>query len=142
MSLQRTAAATAVAAVALAAALSGVRRVEVRGASMEPSLLAGDHLLVLGWGRPRRGDVVALRDPRRPAERALVKRVAAGPGEAATCAGVVLRAGPRGYVVLGDNLAESTDSRSFGAVRPALLLGRCVYRYAPEARRGRLARRG
>lgn len=142
MSLQRTAAATAVAAVALAAALSGMRRVEVQGASMEPSLLAGDHLLVLRWGRPRPGEVVALRDPRRPSQRALVKRVAAEPGGAVTVGGVVMRAGPRSLVVLGDNLAESSDSRSFGPVPRSLLLGRCVYRYAPEARRGRVARRG
>jgi signal peptidase I len=138
MSLQRAAALTAIAG--LAAALSGLRRVEVRGRSMAPALLPGDRLLVLRLARPRAGHVVALRDPR-DSRRAMVKRVAAAPGEAVTCAGAVLRAG-RGWVVLGDNLAESTDSRSFGAVPRRLLLGRCAYRYAPEHRRGRVSRRG
>jgi mitochondrial inner membrane protease subunit 1 len=74
----------------------------------------------------RAGDVVALRDPR-DRRRVLVKRVAA-----------VLRA-ERRVVVLGDNLAASTDSRSFGPVPIRLLLGRCVWRYHPEERRGAVA---
>ena len=113
-----------------------LRRVEVVGDSMAPSLLAGDRLLVLRAAPIRRGDVVALRDPRDPG-RVLVKRVAATPGGAVTCDGEVLRAGP-GWVVLGDNLPASTDSRTFGAVPRSSLLGRCVWRYAPEARRGRV----
>ena len=102
-----------------------LRRVEVVGDSMAPALLAGDRLLVLRPTRIRRGDVVAVRDPR-DASRILVKRVAE-----------VLRAGG-GWVVLGDNLPASTDSREFGAVPRSSLLGRCVWRYAPESRRGRL----
>jgi len=43
---------------------------------MEPTLAAGDRLLVRRTQRPRRGDVVALRDPR-DGHRVLVKRVAA-----------------------------------------------------------------
>lgn len=113
-----------------------VRRVEVVGDSMAPALRAGERLLVVRGGRIRAGDVVALRDPR-DAGRVLVKRVAATPGGAVTCAGEVLRAGG-GYVVLGDNLPASTDSREFGAVPRSALLGRCVWRYAPEPRRGRL----
>ena len=135
MSLHRGAVLTAVAGLALAA-LCGVRRVAVEGESMAPALQPGDHLLALRRWPLRRGDVVALRDPRDP-HRALVKRVAALPGEAVSCDGAVLHAGG-GVVVLGDNLAASTDSRSFGAVPRRLLLGRCVYRYAPEPRRGRV----
>jgi nickel-type superoxide dismutase maturation protease len=140
MPLHRTVALTTVAGLVAGAMLGGVRRVEVWGDSMAPALLPGDHLLVLRRTRPRPGDVVALRDPRDPG-RAVVKRVAAVPGGAATCGGEVLRAGS-GYVVLGDNLTASTDSRSFGPVPRRLLLGRCVYRYAPEHRRGGLSRRG
>ncbi len=117
-----------------------VRRVEVSGESMAPALLPGDRLLVvappLALRRLRRGDVVALRDPRRPS-RVVVKRVAALPGEAVTCDGAVLTAGD-GWVVLGDNLPASTDSRVFGPVPRHLVLGRCVLRYLPEQRRGRL----
>jgi signal peptidase I len=137
MSLQRTALAPALAVVVLAAAaLWAVRRVEVQGGSMLPALLPGDHLLVVRALPLRRGDVVAARDPR-DTRRALVKRVAALPGEAVTCGGEVLQAGD-GWVLLGDRLDESSDSRSFGPVPRRLLLGRCVYRYAPEERRGRL----
>ena len=105
-----------------------VRRLRVVGESMVPTLLPGDRVLVLrGFGplRPavRLGDLVALSDPRR-AERTMIKRVAGFDGEA-----VVLR---------GDNEAASTDSRHFGPVGRGDLRGRVVYRYHPEARRGRL----
>lgn len=96
-----------------------VRRVVVSGESMTPALLPGDRWLVTRLGRVRRGDVVALCDPRQP-QRVLVKRVAD------------VAAG--GYVVLGDNPAASTDSRTFGVVPRRLVLGRCVYRYARVAR--------
>ena len=43
-----------------------------------------------------------------------------------------------GLTVLGDNPAASTDSRTFGTVDPSLVLGRAIYRYWPEQRRGRL----
>ena len=125
ISLHRTAVLTALAALGAGAAWA-VRRVEVTGDSMAPALLPGDRLLLLrlGLGRVRCGDVVAVRDPRDVDGRVLVKRVAALPGD--------------GMVVLGDNLAASTDSRTFGAVPRSLLLGRCIWRYAPESRRGRL----
>src|SRR5258708_2759110 len=100
-----------------------VRRVEVAGDSMAPALLAGDRLLLLRLGRVRRGDVVAVRDPRDAGAGVLVKRVAALTGDGAV-------------VVLGDNPASSTDSRTFGAVPRPLVVGRCVWRYAPEQRRG------
>src|SRR5438874_12557495 len=41
-----------------------LRRVEVHGDSMRPGLEPGDRLLVVGLGRPRPGDVVAVVDPR------------------------------------------------------------------------------
>jgi hypothetical protein len=43
-------------------------------------------------------------------------------------------------LVLGDNPAASTDSRTFGAVPLAALCGRCVHRYAPIDRAGALRR--
>lgn len=104
-----------------------LRRVMVSGDSMRPSLEAGDRLLVawLPWWRPRPGEVVAVLDPR-DRSRVLVKRVAA------------VDAGNGGVTVLGDAPDASTDSRTFGAVDSALLIGRVVYRYWPESRRGRL----
>ncbi len=103
-----------------------LRRVEVVGASMAPALLAGDRLVVvrLPWVPPfgpRPGQVVAVRDPRRP-DRVLVKRVSS------------VESGR--FVVEGDAAHASTDSRSFGPVPRSAILGRAVYRYAPVGRSG------
>jgi nickel-type superoxide dismutase maturation protease len=104
-----------------------VERLEITGESMIPTLQPGDRVLVFRGVGPltatiRVGDLVAFGDPRRP-ERTMVKRVA---GFAAG-----------GIVVHGDNAAASTDSRHFGPVDPRAVRGRVVYRYHPEARRGR-----
>lgn len=102
-----------------------LRRVEVAGESMRPTLEPGDRLLVRLTNRARIGDLVAVRDPREP-ERVMVKRVTA--------------AGPGGLEVRGDNETASTDSRTFGAFPRSLLVGVAVYRYAPEERRSWLRR--
>jgi nickel-type superoxide dismutase maturation protease len=99
------------------------RRVLVEGASMEPTLLAGDRLLVVRRFGPRLGDIVALPDPR-DGRRLLLKRVTGVAGHELT--------------VEGDNPAASTDSRDFGPVTGKGLLGRAVYRYGPAGRTGRL----
>jgi nickel-type superoxide dismutase maturation protease len=114
------------AAAALAAVAARVlRRVEVAGDSMLPALAPGDRLVVLRhprW-RWRPGQVAALRDPRHPEEAALlVKRVAA--------------LTPGGVDVRGDHPAASTDSRTFGPVPPALMVGPVLYRYWPRERAG------
>jgi hypothetical protein len=64
---------------------------------------------------------VALADPRIPS-RTMIKRVAGFDGSR--------------VVVRGDNDAASTDSRHFGPVEPRALIGRVIYRYHPEHRRG------
>ena len=99
-----------------------LRRVNVIGASMLPTVEPGDRLLVIGL-RPRPGDIVAVVDPR-DGDRVLVKRVSS--------------VDETGVTVLGDRPDASTDSRTFGPVRPGLVLGRAVYRYWPAERRGRL----
>jgi nickel-type superoxide dismutase maturation protease len=108
-----------------------LRRLQVTGESMVPTLLPGDRVVVLGGLGPLRpairvGDLVALADPRLPA-RTMIKRVAGLEG--------------RHLVVRGDNDAASTDSRHFGPVDRAAVRGRVLYRYHPEGRRGRLGRR-
>lgn len=129
---------TAAAAAAVLAALRP-RRVEVVGESMLPFLRPGDRLLLLRLPASP-GAVVAVVDPREPA-RTLLKRVAAGPGEAADRPGGGRLEAGDGYVVLGDNPAASTDSLAFGAVPAPLLRGRAVYRYAPPDRRGAVSAR-
>jgi nickel-type superoxide dismutase maturation protease len=91
---------------------------------MQPALRPGDRLLVGCWLPPRGGDVVVFRDPGAYSS-FVVKRV-----EGLTDDGAV--------VVRGDNPNVSRDSRHFGAVPRALIVGRAIYRYLPGDRRGRL----
>ena len=114
----------------------GPCRVSVKGMSMAPALLPGDHLLVRPSRRLRRGDLVVLADPE-SAGRWVVKRVAAAPGSSVVVDGRRLDAGD-GLIVLGDNAAASTDSRTYGAVPLDAVHGRVWYRYAPADRAGRL----
>jgi nickel-type superoxide dismutase maturation protease len=130
----RGGAAVALLALVVAGLGRSVRRVEVVGSSMVPTLLPADRLIVARWPRartywPRPGRIVALADPRRPG-RTLVKRVIATD-----------RA--RGTVeVEGDAAEASTDSRTFGPVPVRSVVGPAVYRYAPPHRRGPLPRPG
>ena len=139
----------------------------IRGRSMEPSYRSGDLLLVgpLGRGAPARGDVVVLRNPREPDAHDL-KRVVGLPGETVRLAdgslcvdgahlpepyldglpaslGLERRdwtlSGDR-FFVLSDNRAGGTDSRHFGPVRRAAILGKAWIRLWPPrglARPGR-----
>jgi nickel-type superoxide dismutase maturation protease len=100
-----------------------LRRVEVVGESMRPTLEPGDRLLLLRTGRARPGQLVAIADPRQSG-RTVIKRVAS-----VTAAGVT---------VLGDNPSASTDSRTFGRIAPDAIRGRALYRYFPPERRARL----
>lgn len=88
---------------------------------MLPTLRAGDRLVVVPVATVSTGQLVAVRDPRWP-DRVMVKRVA--------------RAGPDGIDVRGDNSEASTDSRHFGTVGRAGIVGRVVYRYHPPDRSG------
>jgi signal peptidase I len=89
---------------------------------MEPALRAGDWIVVSSLSRPPRvGEIVLVRDPRDPAN-LMLKRVAAVAAGACT--------------VLGDRPDESTDSRTFGSVPLANVLGRALLRYGPIGRIG------
>ncbi|MBV9602009.1 MAG: S26 family signal peptidase [Chloroflexi bacterium] len=100
------------------------RRFRVRDTSMQPALRPGDRLIIWTWARPRTHDVVVLRDPESRST-LTVKRVAAFTPDGA-------------LIVRGDNPNVSRDSRHFGPVPRALVVGRAVYRYLPGPRRGSL----
>jgi nickel-type superoxide dismutase maturation protease len=109
-----------------------VRRVAVKGGSMAPTLLDGDRLLVLSrpWSPSARlvvGDIVAVPDPRLPG-RVLVKRVAS------------IDRSKHLVDVLGDAPDASSDSRDFGPVPLASVIGRVVHRYGPPGRSGPIPR--
>jgi signal peptidase I len=95
----------------------------VRGPSMRPTYDDGDRLIARRRrSAPRRGDVVVFRNPRPHGVPGssdgplLIKRVAAGPAEPAPD-GMGAAVVPPGHVaVLGDNPAQSLDSRHLGFI--------------------------
>ncbi|HYM61483.1 MAG TPA: signal peptidase I [Thermoanaerobaculia bacterium] len=141
-------------AVALALAVRGLVRIyAIPSSSMAPTLRVGDHIVVTPfhapfWARePVRGDVIAFRSPRNSRE-IIVKRVIATAGDLVSSSnGRVLIGGhglpepyladpassgsiqpqiiPSGcYFVMGDNRADSFDSRHWGVLPRDLVLGR------------------
>lgn len=103
---------------------------------MVPTLEPGDRLYVdPGAFRdrlPRPGEIVVTRDPALPS-RHLVKRVGFVPNGPAPPDGAMLPAGS--IYLLGDAPGASRDSREFGPVPLALLVGRAYEIYRPPARR-------
>ncbi len=106
---------------------------EIAGNSMLPTLSPGDFVIVdraaYRARAPQPGELVLAQDPR-DARRTLVKRV--------------VRRDPAGRLWLsGDNPAESTDSRAFGAIPAALIVGQVAWRYWRSAgHRGSAPMRG
>jgi nickel-type superoxide dismutase maturation protease len=120
--------------LALGAGLAGAvaaRRwldiIEVQGASMAPTLLPGDWLIVerrtYARRAPRVGEIVVAADPRE-ADRELIKRVAA----------IDLQTGT--LDLRGDAPETSTDSRAFGPVPMKGVQWRVIARYWPANRIG------
>ena len=130
----------------LAAALLGaiavlsrvVTRAQIEGWSMAPLLREGERVLVnrlvYRLRPPRAGDIVLARVAAVPGGWT-IKRVAGV--NAHTSDG---RSAPRmaAIMLIGENLAASTDSRHFGPIPGNDVLGRAWYRYWPPERRGRL----
>ncbi len=165
---RRRAALFAIVALAVALALGlcvrrfGVSAVRVAGASMRDTLCGGDVALVtrfdyLGGRTPERGDVVECLFPGRGD--AYIKRVVALPGDAVRFTGGRLTLngvetaepyvssltddfdtvlGADEYLALGDNRAESYDSRmeDMGPVSADAFLGRVRWIIWPPDRIG------
>ena len=125
----------------------------VRGSSMEPALRDGDLLLVFGRGtsdRPlQRGDVVVFRHPS-VEKRMMLKRVAAIPGdrivlnkgrisvdtgndkpETDDISEIEWNLGDDEWLLLGDNLQSSLDSRRLGPIQGSWIKGRVWLRLWP-----------
>jgi signal peptidase I len=136
------------AVIALAVVVAVLRRriavVAVIGSSMQPTLNAGDRVLVrrATIGDLRMGQIAVFErpdnertwgttPPRWPADRRewMIKRVAAVPGDRLPAGMLALcitaePAVPAGHVVvLGDNAASSLDSRQLGYIPAERLLG-------------------
>jgi signal peptidase I len=137
-----------------------MRTSQVDGLSMEPRVHTGEFVLIntlaYRFGPLRRGDVVAFRHEG-PTPETYIKRVVALPGErvevrdgVVTIGGRVLaepyvkfpdrRSAPAVTVppgaayVLGDNRADSDDSRNWGVVRDADLVGKALVGIWPPRR--------
>ena len=137
-------------AVALAFAVRATLRFyTIPSSSMAPALQAGDHIVVTPYRSrmPERGDVIVFRSPT-TGQGLIVKRVIALPGDlidsdrgrvrvggrpleepyAATdlgTAGIAPQVVPaRCLFVMGDNRAESFDSRHWGVLPASNVLGR------------------
>lgn len=137
-------------AVALGLAVrAAVHIYSIPSASMAPTLLAGDQIVVTRYfaGAPRRGDVIVFSSPVEQ-DQLLVKRVIAIPGDlidsrlgrvrigghtlaepyimrSVSAGAISPQLVPAGtYYVLGDNRDDSADSRVWGLVPAESVVGR------------------
>ncbi len=94
-------------------------RFRVTGNSMLPLLQPGDEVLVNSRAYkkslPRPNDIVVAHHPHRPPLR-IIKRIADTTENGR-------------YILLGDNPAESSDSRTFGPVTSKQILGKVTCRF-------------
>jgi signal peptidase I len=141
-----------------------MRLPEVSGRSMEPLIHSGEYVLIntfaFRFGRPRRGEIVAFRHEGDVRE-VFIKRVIGLPGDRIridrgrvyvngtkqdepyvqdaddrSLPGIMVP--PASVYVLGDNRANSEDSRAFGPVSDDRLIGRAVAGLWPPSTLGAL----
>lgn len=89
--------------------------------AMEPTLSAGERVLVTSWGEPAAGDVVLVRSPEdwgTPAETTFARIVAVG-GERVVCCDETGRITVDGVPLDEPYLAGATDQVEFDVVVPA-----------------------
>ncbi|MEO8637725.1 MAG: signal peptidase I [Candidatus Taylorbacteria bacterium] len=133
----------------------------VSGSSMDPTFLNGEYLIVdeltYRFENPARGDVIIFKYPK-DESKYYIKRIIGLPGETVESQGgkitIVNALHPKGfalnepylenksfdsfkitlgdeYFVMGDNRPQSSDSRFWGPVKEALIIGRPVIRLHP-----------
>jgi signal peptidase I len=153
----------AVLAVIVYAAM-GLRPGQVSGFSMRPRIESDEYVLINAlayrFGTPQRGEIVAFRHDR-SAPSVYLKRIVGLPGDRVTIDRGTVRVDgrvldepyvrfrdrrsfapvtvpPDAYYVLGDNRANSDDSRAWGFVPASEVIGRAVFGVWPLARLGAL----
>lgn len=98
-------------------------RYVVQGESMTPRFLPSQRVFVnrlsYFFHKPKRGDVVIVKDPRKT-DRELLKRITALPGD--VIENIVLK--DNEYFIVGDNPEASTDSRALGPIKKSLIVGK------------------
>ncbi|MGH9423374.1 MAG: signal peptidase I [Thermoanaerobaculia bacterium] len=129
---------------------AALRLYVIPSSSMAPALVPGDHIVVTPYrfgSKPVRGDVIVFHSTR-GGDELLIKRVIGAPGdlvesrggrvivsghavpepyvaEQATTGSIAAQIVPAdSYFVLGDNRADSLDSRNWGVLPRDLVIGR------------------
>ncbi len=131
-------------------------RIRVDGASMEPTLISGEYVIVsrLSYrlGSPQRGDIIVFHFPRNPKEE-YIKRIIGLPGDVVEVKGGSVYVNgermqesyldvrmnytgawtvPAGQLfVLGDNRNNSSDSHDWGTVPMEYVVGKALLVYWP-----------
>ena len=141
-------------ATSVAIPIATIRPYLERSTSMEDTIVPGDQVLVAGGSGLRRGDVIVVHAPVSGADNLALKRVIGLPGDHVACCdaggrvtvngkpldetylyphdqpsaarfSVTLRAGQ--VWVMGDHRGISLDSREWGPLRQAAVVGRVLF---------------
>lgn len=129
-----------------------VRFVKIISASMEPTLMIGDRVVTVKKERPKREEIVLIKDPVGNTEK-LVKRVIGLPLETLKIESgelsvngkrlkepyiyepsnydIEIKLHENEYFLLGDNRNKSEDSSVWGPVDEDFIIGRVICRYWP-----------
>ncbi len=134
-------------------------RIRVESISMQPTLFAGNYVLVnklaYKWGKPSRGDVIVFKYPPDPEQVPYIKRVIGLPGDkihiadgrvsinnqvldepylrVATMQGGNWVVPDNSLFVMGDNRNNSSDSRAWGMVPYGNVIGKAELIYWPPS---------